>query len=209
MYVVDSALHVYGELHLPPYDSCTWIPRGTSTAYIDDSTIFAVTYCAEFVYGNILQANVILVDKNLNLLGRKSFVNESYSHMPLPPATFNDGGCLIPITRGGSLQNLLMKFRREDIEITWDVVHEDGSEPKLAPYPNPTDGIVNIPIPENTPNNARIQLFDAGGIKSLDKSIGQSGNLIRLDTGNLASGLYLYRIVAGNGTVAEGKFIKN
>lgn len=209
LYMVDSALHVYGELHLPPYDSCTWIPRGTSTAYIDDSTVFAVTYCANYVYGNILQANVILVDKNLNLLGRKSFVNESFSHRPQPPATFNDGGCLIPIIRGGSLQNVLMKFRREDIEITWDVVEEHEPEAKYAPYPNPTDGIVNIPLPKTLTDNARFLLFDAGGIKCLDSTVGQPGDLIRLETGNLASGLYLYRIVVGTSTVAEGKFIKN
>lgn len=217
LYVVDSALHVYGELRLPPYDSCTWIPSGTSTAYIDDSTIFAVTHCAENVYADYDQTNVILVDKNLNLLGRKTFKDEGFVYLPEPPASFNDGGCLIAICKrkgyydpgDPQFQERMMKFRREDIEITWDVVHEDGSETKLAPYPNPTGGIVNIPIPENIPNNARILLFDAGGIKSLDKPIGQAGNLIRLDTGNLASGLYLYRIVVGNGTVAEGKFIKN
>lgn len=218
LYKLDSTLNVYGELRLPPYDSCTWIPNGTSTVYINDSTIFVFTYCSESIYSfDTQQANVLLVDKHLNLLGRKTIRQENVLAYVGIAAVFNDGGCLVPILQRNSIYYQgepffygdLVKFRREDIEITWDVVHEDGSEPKLAPYPNPTDGIVNIPIPENTPNNARIQLFDAGGIKSLDKSIGQSGNLIRLDTGNLASGLYLYRIVAGNGTVAEGKFIKN
>ena len=104
---------------------------------------------------------------------------------------------------------MLMKFRREDIEITWDVVEENSATPPLSPYPNPTTGIINIPLPEAVADNARILLFDAVGVKCLDSVVGQEGNLIRLDTGNLASGLYLYRIVAGSRMVAEGKFVKD
>ena len=104
---------------------------------------------------------------------------------------------------------MLMKFRREDIEITWDVVEENSTASLLSPYPNPTNDAINIPLPEAIADNTRILLFDAGGVKCLDSAVGQEGNLIRLDTGNLASGLYLYRIVAGSRTVAEGKFVKD
>ena len=105
---------------------------------------------------------------------------------------------------------MLMKFRREDIEITWDVVQESGTrERRFLPYPNPTNDAVNIPLSEAVSDNARILLFDAGGVKCLDSAVGQEGNLIRLDTGNLAQGLYVYRIVAGSRTVAEGKFVKD
>ena len=217
LYVIDSALNVYGELRLPPYDSTAWIPQGTSTAYIDDSTIFAITYCAERMYTGIYQANVILVDKHLNLLGRKAFRDDEFLFRPGQPAAFNDGGCLVPmLTRRGmyepgdpEFQGMLMKFRREDIEITWDVVQESGTRERLLPYPNPTGGYINIPLPEAVADNARILLFDAGGVKCLDSAVGQEGNLIRLDTDNLTSGLYLYRIVAGSRTVAEGKFVKD
>ena len=211
LYVIDSALNVYDELRLPPYDSCTWMPPGTSTAYINDSTIFAVTYCAEHVYAGKYQANVILVDKHLNLLGRKAYRYEGTVFWPKQPVAFNDGGCLIPINirKGDLFMGLLLKFRRDDIEITWDVVREDGASERLLPYPNPTNGNINIPLPEAVSDNARILLFDASGVKCLDSPVGQEGNLISLDTGNLASGLYLYRIIAGSRTVAEGKFVKN
>ena len=217
LYVIDSALNVYGELRLPPYDSTAWIPQGTSTAYIDDSTIFAITYCAERMYTGIYQANVILVDKHLNLLGRKAFRDDEFLFRPGQPAAFNDGGCLVPmLTRRGTnepgdpeFRGMVMKFRREDIEITWDVVQESGTRERLLPYPNPTGGYINIPLPEAVADNARILLFDARGVKCLDSAVGQEGNLIRLDTGNLAQGLYVYRIVAGSRTVAEGKFVKD
>lgn len=213
LYMIDSALNVHGEVRLPPYDSLTWMPMGTSTAYINDSTIFAATDCLQNILSDNYQANVLLLDKHLNVLGRKVFREEGVAYIPGHTATFSDGGCLIPMAKNGLEgqpdTRSLMKFRRTDIEITWDVVQEDSYEKGLSPYPNPTDGIVNIPILENIPNNARVQLFDAASVKCLDKPIGQTGNLIRLDTGNLVSGLYLYRIVSGNLTVAEGRFVKN
>ena len=216
LYVIDSALNVYGELHLPPYDSCTFIPRGTSTAYINDSTIFAITYCSENVYAGVFQANVILVDKHLNLLGRKAFRDDEFLFRPGQPAAFNDGGCVVPILtqRGNDIpgdpefQGMLMKFRREDIEITWDVVQETTAVPVADAYPNPTSGSINIVCSETFVPEDRILVFDLKGVKCLDSAIGSSGNLIRLDLQNLEPGLYSYKVVSGRRELAIGKFVK-
>lgn len=216
LYVIDSALNVYGELRLPPYDSTAWMPRGTSTAYIDDTTIFAITYCAEWLYSDIYQANVILVDKHLNLLGRKAFRDDEFLFRPGQPAAFNDGGCLVPmLKRRGTnepgdpeFQGMLMKFRREDIEITWDVVQENTATSLLSPYPNPTTGILNIPIGETNCQDARLQIFDMKGEKCFDCAITKQGNLITVDTQNLDAGLYVYKLLDGNREVANGKFVK-
>ena len=216
LYVIDSALNVYGELRLPPYDSTAWMPRGTSTAYIDDTTIFAITYCAEWLYSDIYQANVILVDKHLNLLGRKAFRDDEFLFRPGQPAAFNDGGCLVPmLKRRGTnepgdpeFQGMLMKFRREDIEITWDVVQENTATSLLSPYPNPTTGILNIPIGETNCQDARLQIFDMKGGIWLDSALDKQGNLITVDTQNLEAGLYVYKLLDGNREVANGKFVK-
>ena len=216
LYVIDSALNVYGELRLPPYDSTAWMPRGTSTAYIDDTTIFAITYCAEWLYSDIYQANVILVDKHLNLLGRKAFRDDEFLFRPGQPAAFNDGGCLVPmLTRRGmyepgdpEFQGMLMKFRREDIEITWDVVQENTATSLLSPYPNPTTGILNIPIGETNCQDARLQIFDMKGGIWLDSALDKQGNLITVDTHTLDAGLYVYKLLDGNREVANGKFVK-
>lgn len=217
LFVADSALNVYAELRLPPEDSCAWVPNGTSTAYINDSTIFAVTYCAhsmgEF---DTYQANVILIDKHLNLLGRKAFRRDHVTTIVRQPVAFDDGGCLIPLfTSNGSnypgeafFQGYLMKFRREDIEITWDVVNENNPKPTSSVYPNPSQSIVNITIDEVFTLDARIQIFDAKGVKCLDSEVGGTGNLITLDIHNLDAGLYVYKIVSDNQELASGKFIK-
>ena len=216
LYVIDSALNVYGELRLPPYDSTAWMPRGTSTAYIDDTTIFAITYCAEWLYSDIYQANVILVDKHLNLLGRKAFRDDEFLFRPGQPAAFNDGGCLVPmLKRRGTnepgdpeFQGMLMKFRREDIEITWDVVQEVDTSGPLLPYPNPTNGILNIPMGYTGGHAARLQIFDMKGVKCFDCAITKQGNLITVDTQNLEAGLYVYKLLDGDRELANGKFVK-
>lgn len=216
---VDSALNVYAELRLPPEDSCTWMPEGTSTAFINDSTIFAFTYCAETMLSfDTYQANVFLVDINLNLLGRKVIKTDHVVSYWRQPTTLNDGGCLVPLyTRSGDyypgepfFQGYMIKLRREDLEITWDVLNEPMMGTSSSAFPNPTSGIINIPIPLDRITNGvtRIQIFDIKGMKSFDCAISKSGNLITIDTQNLESGLYIYKIVSENVILAEGKFIK-
>ena len=217
LFVTDSALNIYAKLRLPPYDSCTWVPYGTNTAYINDSTIFAMSYCSERMFSeDVQQVNVTLVDKHLNLLGRKVIKRDDVFCFVSPPAAFNDGGCMVLISsRNGSNypgtpfnKYELMKFRREDIEITWDVINETVAIPTLSAYPNPAASSLNIPIDVTMSNNTRIQIFDAKGAKCLDSEVGDIGNLITLDIHNLDSGLYIYKVVSENHELASGKFVK-
>ena len=217
LYKVDSSLNVYANLRLPPYDSCTWVPFGTSTAYINDSTIFAFSYSSlDFLSLYTQQANVVLVDKDLNLLGRKVFKHDDIICIICPPAAFNDGGCLILLSsysgqhyQGDPVRkHELMKLRREDIEITWDVVQEKDATNHDSPYPNPTDGIINIPISEGVHNGARVQLFDMKGVKCFDSAVKEEGNLITIDAYNLENGLYVYKVVSKSAILSEGKFVK-
>lgn len=217
LFKIDTSMNVTATLQLPPYDSCTWVPMGTNTAYANDSTIFAVSYCSKSMSSMVAyQTNIMLVDKDLNLLGRKVLKEDNVVKIVRPPATFNDGGCLVMVfSRNGSQYTgepfasyELMKFRREDIEITWDVVNETEAKPMGIAYPNPTSSTINIPIDETLSNEARIQIFDAKGMKCLDSEIGNTGNLITLDVHNLDAGLYVYKIVSGKRELAGGKFVK-
>ena len=217
LFKMDTSMNVTATLQLPPYDSCTWVPMGTNTAYANDSTIFAVSYCSETMSSMVAyQTNIMLVDKDLNLLGRKVLKEDNVVKIVRPPATFNDGGCLVMVySRNGSQYSgepfscyELMKFRREDIEITWDVVNETEAKPMSIAYPNPTTSTINIPIDETLSNEARIQIFDAKEMKCLDSEIGNIGNLITLDVHNLDAGLYVYKVVSGKRELAGGKFVK-
>ena len=101
-----------------------------------------------------------------------------------------------------------MKFWREDIEITWDVVQENETETHPSPYPNPTKGILNIPINHAEHNELRLQIFDMKGVKCFDCATTRQGDLITVDTQNLDAGMYVYRVVGGGREIAGGKFVK-
>ena len=218
LYKIDSALHVYSQHCVEPADSCSRVPRERNTAYINDSTLFAFSAFSETMYSSFSyeNANIVLYDKHLNLLGRKVIKADDVLYWPSVPAVFNDGGCLVLMrTKSGTYhpegpftKYALMKFRREDIEITWDVVQENETETHFAPYPNPTKGILNIPIGETDCQDARLQIFDMKGVKCFDCAITKQGDLITVDTQNLDAGMYVYRVISGSKEIAGGKFVK-
>lgn len=213
LFKVDSALRVYAELDLLPLDdSCTQTPS-TTTAYINDTTIFEFSYSRLSMFDfTTQQVNINLVDKNLNLMGRKVIRQDGRYNQVQSPAAFNDGGCLIwffTIDNSGGkvIENKLMKFRREDIEITWDVVKEERVDRGCA-YPNPATHTVNIPIGDKVCESGRLQVFDIKGAKCLDSAITKQGNLITMDIQNLEAGMYVYKIVLRNQETISGKFVK-
>lgn len=212
LHKVDSALNLYASLRLPPNDSSAWAPYGTSTAYVDDSTIFALTYCKEYIGSHDFYfTNIYLVDEDLNLLGRKVIKSEDITIRVGQPVAFADGGCLVPVYINNGedyYYNSFMKFRREDIEITWDVIEEVRDKLYATAYPNPTNGIINIPIDESSCLGGRLQVFDIKGEKCMDSTITKHGNLITMDIKNLDIGLYVYRVIAENREIISGKFVK-
>ena len=218
LYKIDSARNVYGQHYLEPIDSCSLVPRERNTAYVNDSTIFAFSEFSEFLYNVVdyQQLNIALFDKHLNLLGRKVIKTDNTRYYPCVPAVFNDGGCLVlvRIMTGEHYQGVpytdyeLMKFRREDIEITWDVVQENETETHPSPYPNPTKGILNIPINQAEHNELRLQIFDMKGVKCFDCAITKQGDLITVDTQNLDAGVYVYRVLSGGKEVGNGRFVR-
>ena len=218
LYKIDSARNVYAHHDVEPADSCTRVPRERNTAYVNDSTIFAISIFSETMYSSLSyeNANILLYDKHLNLLGRKVIKTDDVTYFPSVPAVFNDGGCLVlvRIRTGEHYQGEpytdyeLMKFWREDIEITWDVVQENETETHPSPYPNPTKGILNIPINHAEHNELRLQIFDMKGVKCFDCATTRQGDLITVDTQNLDAGMYVYRVVGGGREIAGGKFVK-
>jgi hypothetical protein len=76
-----------------------------------------------------------------------------------------------------------------------------------APYPNPVENIINIPL-GRTSGNLQIQLFKADGRKVFDKAESSSGNIVNLDVKFLPPGIYIYQISSQNRPIASGKFIK-
>ena len=218
IYKVDSSMHIYNQLDLPPKpnDTASYGVTGTSHAYLNDSTIFVVSMTSTyFSIGRWRDAYIALVDKDLNLLGRKTMHEDDLCLTPCQPVPLNNGSCLVPLVEyTGTLYNgeshkimRVLCFNRDDFKITWDMVNEDINE-DIMPFPNPTSNVINIPVGDITLDNSRIQIFDIQGVKYLDCSIGEIGNLITIDTQNLEAGTYIYQVVSDDRILTKGKFVK-
>ena len=69
-------------------------------------------------------------------------------------------------------------------------------------FPNPTSGILNIVIPENNLNN-KIMLFDLTGKLLKNEELSTS----TININELHPGIYLLRVVTGNGNIYDAKAI--
>lgn len=217
LYRIDTLGHNLGELHLPPADSSLSSPDTWNTAYVNDSTIFVLNSYGVYTWDMWKRLNVTLVDKHLNLLGRKVVKPEEAGYFCGQPAVFDDGGCVFPLYNTDYNYGVgkvvtgtsLMKIARDDIEITWDVVPDDGTSGHDEAYPNPASGVLNIPVRGVEPGMSRLRITTADGMPCVDTSIDGTGDRIAVNVGNLDPGVYVYQVTTNGKTNAGGKFVKN
>lgn len=77
------------------------------------------------------------------------------------------------------------------------------------PYPNPVSGMTSIEYTVSGTSDVEITLYDLLGrrIREIHKASQESGRqTVRFDTSDLPSGMYLYRLVAGE-TVLTRKLV--
>jgi len=211
LYMTDTMAGKHASVLLPPLDSVNNADFGCCTAYVDDSTIFAATYCfpqkALFGWGH---TNILLLDKHLNILGRKPIHPQGLDCFPTMPVALDDGSVIVPVIFSSEEDrwHCMYSYKRDDIEITWDVVDESSQGRKSSAYPNPASDRLYIPVDHITPGATRLRIVSSDGTPCVDAPIGAEGNLIAADIGNLAPGIYVYQVVTNAKVNANGKFIK-
>lgn len=213
LFMLDTLGGKHLHVQLPPIDSVTLsLPSGCSTAYVDDSTIFAVTYSeVKYLSNTPWQANITLINKDLHILGRKVLKDDVWDYnSPKTPVALQDGNVIIPITRfsnTGEAHYLIYCFKRDDIEITWDVINENNLNTCQKVYPNPTKDKLIIPVENMVSGKLRLIITDIRGDIYVDNSIEADGNLIVVDVKNLVSGVYVYKVITDMANVG-GRFVK-
>jgi len=78
---------------------------------------------------------------------------------------------------------------------------EEGVLAGMSLYPNPSNGFVNVVIPTSVEGTVSIQLMDVAG--NLIETHQVVAGTTRLDVSNLASGVYLLKLDADNGTAVK------
>ena len=184
-------------------------------AYVNDTTIYGGAWFYRTAGGES-HGSVCLYDSDMELLGRKEFVEPEYGDKAscrfiLPTV---DGGCLAGLLtyfyNNGHRSSKLIKMGREDFNPIPCSVKEVPQEViKVLAYPNPAKDELNIDIsglPEH--NEHRIQITDALGHICLDRIIRSEGNVLTVGVSGLKAGVYVYSIYNAEKEIARNKFIK-
>ena len=211
LYMVDTLAGKHVSVLLPPLDSVNNADFGCCTAYVDDSTVFAATYCfPPNVYTGSGHTSITLLDKDLNVLGRKPIYPTGLDCFPTVPVALDDGSVIIPIIISSDVDrwHCMYSFKREDIEITWDVVPDNTHEAREPAFPNPARDRLNIPVEGIVPGTTRLRIVSSDGIPCVDAAITAEGRMVAVDVANLEPGVFVYQIVTNGRTNASGKFIK-
>lgn len=220
IYKVDTAMAVHDRLALPiqkpgNYNS---IPPERGYAYVNDSTAFVVNYERPPFPNSTLYCDMVvhLIDNQFNLLGTKVLDYDNVLIDPRQPVALSDGGCLLTAVEMNGSQHpgpafsrcAAWKMRREDIEITWNAVPENGEGGLGRAFPNPTEGELLIQTPDSGPMDGRLIIIDTRGRTMVDRPLKAESGLVRLDVANLAPGTYTYRLEGRDGKTAAGKFVR-
>jgi len=75
-------------------------------------------------------------------------------------------------------------------------------------YPNPTNGILNISLPENNGKGITIKVTNVIGKVVLENKVINSSNQSKLDLSGFDSGIYFVKVI-GNGFENTVKVVKN
>jgi hypothetical protein len=218
-YATVSRLNTSGELLqeliLDRPDTLEYIAWYKSMSYRNDSTIYiGVNQSYNTIWEAIPMKSVVyIIDKDMNLLGRKDLGGDTEYEIISMVAT-EDDGCMLFGARyvnnsAPDRDIYIWKVLREDFELITSV--EDYPLNKIAAraWPNPADDLLHISLEGlETGQDFRLRIYNIAGQKYLDKALTASGNTVQCRIDVLPSGTYVYELQTADGQVRGGKFIK-
>ena len=128
---------------------------------------------------------IYLIDRDLNLLGRKNFGGDGNDFLMGIEAT-PDNGCFAYAERfnvsPGSFEFdiYMLKFLREDFEIITKVENQPLSKPGGKAWPNPAEDLLHISLDGlEAGQDFRLCIYNTSGQKYLDKALTATGNSVQ------------------------------
>jgi hypothetical protein len=215
VYRLDTSGHYFQELRLDHLDTIDYIAFYKSMACYDDTNVYIGGFQSYNVGPIDLPTNVYLylLDRNMDLIGTSTLGGDTYYHANFVLAT-PDKGCLIMTQRYDSLpyfetDAVIWKVMPEDMTIVTSVEEIPQKVGSNLTWPNPSQNEVNISLTGfEIGEKLRFRLYDMQGNKCLDKQIQVSGNTLKVELQNLASGTYTYEIESKDGNHIQSKIIK-
>jgi hypothetical protein len=157
---------------------------------------------------------IYLIDRDLNLLGRKNFGGDGNDFLMGIEAT-PDNGCFAYAERYNvdsssfECDIYMLKFMREDFEIITQLTDQSAAAFDSKVWPNPANDVLHISIEGlETGSDFRLRIYNIAGQKYFDKAFKATAAAVQCHIEVLPAGTYLYELQTAAGQVGGGKFIK-
>lgn len=211
VFEVDAEGHYADTLVYDRADTADYTAQYGSMAYFDDATIYITTYWESGLNEKPNDVVMLLIDKDLNLLGVKKLTYKDVKIRPLHCQVTADGGCIMYGKSKKSYGNdmiIVWKLLPEDFVIPWTLTELPEVLQHLEVYPNPTSDILNIVLQCADTQNVRVSISDVNGRKLFERRFSGCNGLLTVDVSALASGTYVYEVREDGCDTKRGEFVK-
>ena len=212
VFEVDDEGHYVDTLVYDRADTADYTAQFGSMAFFNDETIYITTYWENGVNVSPNDVVVLLIDKDLNLLGVKKLMFENVKIRPLHCQVTSDGGCLVygkSKKTDGTDMIIVWKLLPEDFIIPWTLTDLPVVLQHPEVYPNPTSDCLNFVLENNDNQNVRICIWSEDGLKYFERRFDNIDGLLTIDVSTLGCGTYLYDVMKGGKNIMKGRFVKN
>jgi len=209
----DTALRVWDTFVYDRRDTADYIPNTRALEYVNDSTIYFVSYHEPAFDGTSTDCNdatVFLLDKDMNLLGSKfmEFDDRVFAINHIQK-TADDGILMYGFSKAGYNNEVYVKkILREDVFVPCHVAESSKDNIVSGAFPNPAKDVLNLKV--NKPENQAVTLLisNVEGRKIVEREfVLPEDSIVSLDVSSFKEGVYFYKILDGKNS-SKGKFIK-
>ena len=212
VFEVDYSGHYIDTLVYDRADTADYTAQYGSMACFDDKAIYIATYWENGLNEDPNDVVVIMIDKDLNLLGVKKLTYEGVKIRPMHCQVTADGGCLV---YGKSKKSygidmiIVWKLMPDDFTVPWTLSDDPEVSQHIEVYPNPTSDYLNILLQCKENQCVRVSVCDIEGRKYFEHRFENREGLLTIDVSAFDSGTYVYEVFNDGKNIMRGIFIKN
>lgn len=211
VFEVDTEGHYVDTLVYDRADTADYTAQYGSMAHFNDETIYVATYWENGLNEKPNDVVMLLIDKDLQLLGVKKMTLDNVKVRPLHCQVTADGGCLVygKSKKSESMDMIIVwKLMPEDFVVPWALTELPGVLQHLDVYPNPTSDFLNIVLTDYDCHRVKVCIVDVDGRKYFECSYIDCSGLLTIDVSAFDSGTYVYEVSDDKGKIVKGRFLK-
>lgn len=212
VFEVDDTGHYLDTLVYDRADTTDYTAQYGSMAYFNDEVIYITTYWEPGLAGKQNDVVMLMIDKNLNMLGLKRLMVQDAVIRPSHCQITHDGGCLVygnGAKKDGYKSYVIWKLLPEDFVVPWTLTELPDVSQHHDAFPNPTSDKLNFILNDTDNQGIKVCISDINGRKYFEHRYEDCDGLLTIDVSKFENGTYVYEMLRDGKSIVKGRFIKN